>query len=94
MEYLIPIWWPSVYKIVQKHRGIRFSHCSCHCETVSNSVCLSEGATVTKGAGLTDRSIGNTLVYRERLSILTSCLLACLLIKYWGKNEKGADKCN
>ncbi len=49
MEYLIPIWWPSVSKIVQKHRGTRFSHCSCHCKTVSNSVCLSEGATVTKG---------------------------------------------
>ncbi len=31
----------------------RFSHCSCHSRTVSNSVCLSEGATVTKGAGLT-----------------------------------------
>ncbi len=31
----------------------RFSHCSCHCKTVCNSVCLSEGATVTKGAGLT-----------------------------------------
>ncbi len=33
MEYLIPIWWPSVSKIVQKHRGTRFSHCSCHCNT-------------------------------------------------------------
>ncbi len=51
MEYLIPIWWPSVSKIVQKHRGTRVSHCSCHCKTVSNSVCLSEGATVTKGGG-------------------------------------------
>ncbi len=36
-------------KIVQKDRGTRFSHCSSHCKTVSNSVCLSEGATVTKG---------------------------------------------
>ncbi len=46
-------------KIVQKHCGTRFSHCSSHCKTVSNSVCLSEGVTVTKGgAGLTDRSIG------------------------------------
>ncbi len=51
MEYLIPIWWPSVSKIVQKHNGTWFSHCSCHCKTVSNSVCLSEGATVTKGGG-------------------------------------------
>ncbi len=49
MEYFIPNWWPSVSKIVQKHHGTRFSHCSCHCKTVSNSVCLSEGATVTKG---------------------------------------------
>ncbi len=36
MEYLIPIWWPSVSKIVQKHRRTRFSHCRCHCKTVSN----------------------------------------------------------
>ncbi len=57
MEYLIAIWLPSVSKIVQKQRGTRFLHCSCHCKTVSNSVCLSEGATVTKGAELTDRSI-------------------------------------
>ncbi len=42
---------------MQKHNGARFSHCSCHCKTVSNSICLSEGATVTKGAGLTDRSV-------------------------------------
>ncbi len=49
MEYLIPIWWPSVSKIVQKLRGTRFSRCSSHWKTVSNSVCLSEGATVTKG---------------------------------------------
>ncbi len=55
MEYLISIWWPSVSKIVQKH-GTGFSQCSCHCKTVSNFVCLSEGATVTKG-GLTDRLI-------------------------------------
>ncbi len=61
MEYLIPIWWPSVSKIVQKHRGTRFSHCSCHCKTVSNSLCLSEGATVTRGVGLTDRSITSIL---------------------------------
>ncbi len=32
MEYLIPIWWPYVSKIVQKLRGPRFSHCSCHCK--------------------------------------------------------------
>ncbi len=49
MEYLVPIWWPSVSKIVQKHYGTRFSHCCSHCKTVSNSVCLSEGATITKG---------------------------------------------
>ncbi len=30
--------------------------------TVSNSVCLSEEATVTKGAGLTDRSISTSRV--------------------------------
>ncbi len=48
-EYLIPIWWPSVSKIVQKHCGTRISHCSFHCKTVSNYFCLSEGATVTKG---------------------------------------------
>ncbi len=49
MEYLIPIWWPSVSRIVQKYHGTRFSHCSCHCKTVSKSICLSKGATVTKG---------------------------------------------
>ncbi len=37
MEYLIPIWWPSVSKIVQKHRGTKFSHCSYYCKTASNS---------------------------------------------------------
>ncbi len=51
MEYSIPICWPSVSTIVQKHRGTRFSPCSCHCKTASNSVCLSERATVTKGGG-------------------------------------------
>ncbi len=56
MEYLIPIWWPFVSKIVQKQHGPRFSHCSCHCKAVSNSVCLSERATVTKGGGAYDRS--------------------------------------
>ncbi len=44
-------------KIVQRHCGTRFSHCSSHCKTVNNSFYLSEGETVTKGAGLTDRSI-------------------------------------
>ncbi len=48
-------------KIEQKHCGTKFSHCSCHCMTVSISVCLTEGATVTRGAGLTDRSIGASL---------------------------------
>ncbi len=51
MDYFISIWWPSVTEIMQKHSGTRFSHCSCHCKTVSSSVCLSEGATVTKGGG-------------------------------------------
>ncbi len=31
-------------KIVQKHRGTRFSHCSCHCKTVTHSK-----LTVSKG---------------------------------------------
>ncbi len=44
MEYLIAIWWPCVQNCAK-------THCSCHCKTVSNSVCLSEGATVTKGGG-------------------------------------------
>ncbi len=47
MEYLIPIWRPSVSKIVQKHHGTRFSHRSCHCKQLF----LSEGATVTEGGG-------------------------------------------
>ncbi len=41
---------------MQKHGGTRFSHSSSHCKKVNNSV-FSEGATVTKGAGLTDSSI-------------------------------------
>ncbi len=59
MEYLIPIWWPSLSKIVQKHRGPRFSHCRCHCKTVSNSVCPREQQYL-RGAGLTDWSIKHT----------------------------------
>ncbi len=57
MEYLISIWWHFVSKIVQKHCGTRFSLYSSHRKTVSSSVCLSEGAPITKGAGLTERSI-------------------------------------
>ncbi len=56
MEYLIPIWWPSVFKIVQEHCETRFSHCSCLCKS-EQVASLSEGATVTKGVGLTNRLI-------------------------------------
>ncbi len=71
MEYLISIWWPSVSKIVQKH-GTGFSQCSCHCKTVSNFVCLSEGATVTKG-GLTDRLIVSIYPPPQKKSELRVC---------------------
>ncbi len=57
MEYLIPIWWPSVSKIVQKHRGTSFSHCSCHCKTVSNSVCPREQQQL-RGRGLPIGQLG------------------------------------
>ncbi len=58
----------------------RFSHCSCHSKTVSNSVCLSEGATVTKGAGLTI----SVIMAPNRCSVLPDwegcCPLGLLLI--------------
>ncbi len=45
-------------KLFKKIVGQGFHTDSCHCKRVSSSICLSEGATVTKGAGLTDRSVG------------------------------------
>ncbi len=95
MEYLVPIWWPSVSKIVQKHYGTRFSHCCSHCKTVSNSVCLSEGATITKGgAGLTYRSIQlfccfDTcylfIVFSRIVTLIFFCLLAQIKPKQQGR---------
>ncbi len=49
-------------RIVQKHHRTRFSHSSCHCKTVSKSCCLK----VTKGAGLTDRSIASLYLTKEK----------------------------
>ncbi len=64
-----------------KHRGTWFSHSSCNCKTASNSVCLSEGATVTKrgqglpmGQFLTDETI--TQMYSK-----LTCLLNCMIPK-------------
>ncbi len=36
MEYLIPIWWPSVSKIVQKHHGQSFNTAA----VIADSDCL------------------------------------------------------
>ncbi len=76
MEYFIIIWWPSVSKIVQKHRGTRFSRCSCHCKTVSNSVCLSEGATVTKGG----RAGPPAFVFVYMCLYLCICVCICVYV--------------
>ncbi len=48
MEYLIPIWWTSVSKIVQKHCGTRFSHCSGQCKQLHLFI---RGSKVTKCGG-------------------------------------------
>ncbi len=42
MEYVIPICWPSVSKIVRKHRGTRFH---------TADVIVRQGATVNKVGG-------------------------------------------
>ncbi len=95
MEYLVPIWWPSVSKIVQKHYGTRFSHCCSHCKTVSNSVCLSEGATITKGGrGLPRGQFNCSAVLTLAICSLSSqelwhlfffCLLAQIKPKQQGR---------
>ncbi len=52
MEYLIPIWWHSVSKIVQKHSWEGFHTAAVIVRKWATPfVCLSEGATVTKGGG-------------------------------------------